>query len=253
VSRKLLQRVEETRSKEYAAKSARDGDLRAALGTPERSPDNARNISSEPVDFESLLMGSKPTCVPKNNFPPASPDPVSAMFATTKPDPVSAMFAIPAAPKSDNISAMFATPSRPAPKTDNISAMFATPSRPAPKTDNFSAMFATPSSPSKPGSLLDMPGDIFASQPSVPQPGWSGDPFASLGANTMTNSARPMMPLGPMGTNGPGVGQQYPNMPQQHHPGFLGAMQPQNPIGTNPGINSQQQRDSQIDPFASLR
>jgi len=92
VCKKLLQRVEDARTKDYAAKDARDSDVKAALGSQNMSNyTNPLNGSLNPLaglsagastaaaaaedSFESLLMGTSvtPSLPSKPAAPPAAP------------------------------------------------------------------------------------------------------------------------------------------------------------------------------------
>jgi len=61
VCKKLLQRVEAARRKEYEARGAAQADATSALGAQEAAPAKAKAVveKAEPEDFDSLLMGRK--------------------------------------------------------------------------------------------------------------------------------------------------------------------------------------------------
>lgn len=228
VCKKLLQRVESSRRKEYEVKKDAQADATSALGGQEAAaPTKAKAVEekAEPEDFDSLLMGRKKPA------PATAPAAVAAPAARVQaPPPPGAALAAPAAPSRDLLAVNFDT--------------------------------ATPSAPSAMGGFDPFAGSAVSAAP-APKPA-NFDPFASMApANAAPAGAMSGLNLGGPpgagmfpGAGMPAGGMGYPGMAPGGMPGAPGmpGMQPGGMPGMPgaPAAQPPQMRNMNYDPFAEI-
>lgn len=238
VCKKLLQRVEAARRKEYEVRKDAQAEAGQALGGAELQPEAkaAPSKEAEPQDFESLLFaGTAKASTAKaapavfTGAPPKAPPPPSG------PSPA------PAATGSTNSSLLASG-----------GGLFDSPTPSAPSTMGNFDPFATPSTANTalgPGTF-----DPFASMaPSAPTP---GGPVSGLGAAAPAPGALPggggSMPMfPPAGTPAGGFGAAF-GMPSGPGPATGPGIAPGAAASNPPGINASMMRNMNYDPFAEI-